>query len=46
EGRLQPPAILRKDEEEIKYFSTNVGTIVTMKEKAVALGMTYWKEFD
>ncbi|MFC1868467.1 PilC/PilY family type IV pilus protein [Thermodesulfobacteriota bacterium] len=46
EGRLMPPAILRTKDEEIKYFSTNVGSIVTLREKAVTLGMTYWKEFE
>jgi hypothetical protein len=46
EGRLQPPAILRKSEEEIKYFSTNVGSIVTLKEVAVSLGIIYWKEVE
>ncbi|MFC1820743.1 pilus assembly protein [Thermodesulfobacteriota bacterium] len=46
EGRLMPPAILRDKDEEIKYFSTNVGSIVTLREKAVSLGMTYWLEFE
>ena len=46
EGRLQPPAILRQQDEEIKYFSTNVGSIVTLKEVAVSLGIIYWKEVE
>jgi len=33
-------------DEEIKYFSTNVGAIVTLKEKAVILGISYWMEFE
>jgi type IV pilus assembly protein PilY1 len=41
-GRLLPPAILKTGNEEIKYFSTNVGTIVTMREKSVSLGIIYW----
>ena len=43
-GRLLPPAVLGSGEEEIKYFSTNVGNIVTMRERAVRLGITYWME--
>jgi type IV pilus assembly protein PilY1 len=43
-GRLLPPAILRTGDEEIKYFTTNVGTIVTMREKAVPMGIIYWME--
>jgi type IV pilus assembly protein PilY1 len=46
DGRLMPPAILRTEEEEIKYFSTNVGSIVTLREKAVSLGITYWLELE
>ena len=46
EGRLMPPAILQKGEEEIKYFSTNVGNIVTLTEKGVKLGLSYWIELD
>jgi type IV pilus assembly protein PilY1 len=43
-GRLLPPAVLRRGEEEIKYFSTNVGNIVTMTERSVPLGIIYWME--
>jgi type IV pilus assembly protein PilY1 len=43
-GRLLPPAILRTGREEIKYFSTNVGNIVTMRELAPPLGIIYWME--
>ncbi|MFC1495443.1 PilC/PilY family type IV pilus protein, partial [Thermodesulfobacteriota bacterium] len=46
EGRLMPPAILRKKDEEIKYFSTNTGSIITLTESAVTLGLTYWREFE
>jgi type IV pilus assembly protein PilY1 len=46
DGRLMPPAILRLEDEEIKYFSTNEGSIITLREKAVSLGVTYWLEFD
>ncbi|MBW2614592.1 MAG: hypothetical protein JRD02_00235, partial [Deltaproteobacteria bacterium] len=45
-GHLQPPAILQVGEEEMKYFSTNVGTIVTLKEKGARLGIIYWMEFE
>jgi type IV pilus assembly protein PilY1 len=43
-GRLLPPAILKTGDEEIKYFSTNVGSIVTMRERGVPLGIIYWLE--
>jgi hypothetical protein len=43
-GRLLPPAILGTGREEIKYFSTNVGNIVTMRERGVSLGVIYWME--
>jgi type IV pilus assembly protein PilY1 len=43
-GRLLPPAILIMDDIELKYFSTNVGTIVTQREKAVKIGVTHWIE--
>jgi len=43
-GRLLPPAILRTGNEEIKYFSTNVGNIVTMRERGVPMGVIYWME--
>jgi type IV pilus assembly protein PilY1 len=48
EGRLQPPAILRDPdgETEKKYFSSSRGKIVTVDEKAVTLGVTYWMEFE
>ncbi len=42
-GRLQPPAILRKNPREIKYFSSSAGTIKTMSEKADQRGMYYWR---
>ena len=43
-GRLLPPAILIMGKVEIKYFSTNVGTIVTKTEKAVKTGISHWRE--
>ena len=43
-GRLLPPAILGTGNEEIKYFSTNVGSIVTMRERGAPLGIIYWME--
>jgi Tfp pilus tip-associated adhesin PilY1 len=48
EGRLQPPAILRvpDSDRERKYFSSSRGKIVTVDEKAVTLGITYWQEFE
>jgi len=47
-GRLQPPAILRvpEQERERKYMSSSRGNIVTLDEKAVTVGVTYWMEFD
>ena len=48
EGKLQPPAILRvpNSPKERKYFSSTRGKIVTVDEKAVTLGITYWLEFE
>jgi len=48
EGKLQPPAILRipGTDKERKYFSSSRGKIVTVDEKAVTLGITYWLEFE
>jgi len=40
EGRLQPPAILRMGDTEMKYFSSSSGTIETVMEKAVILGIS------
>jgi Tfp pilus tip-associated adhesin PilY1 len=47
-GKLQPPAILRvpNSPKERKYFSSSRGKIVTVDEKAVTLGITYWQEFE
>jgi len=45
-GRLQPPAILRMGPTEMKYFSSSSGTIETVMEKAVRLGITYWREYQ
>jgi Tfp pilus tip-associated adhesin PilY1 len=47
-GKLQPPAILRvpDTDKERKYFSSSRGKIVTVDEKAVVLGITYWQEFE
>jgi Tfp pilus tip-associated adhesin PilY1 len=46
-GRLQPPAILKMDKEkEKKYFSSSKGKIVTVTEKGVTLGITYWMEIE
>ena len=46
EGRLQPPAILRMDQTEMKYFSSSSGTIATVMEQVVALGITSWREYS
>lgn len=47
EGMLQQPAILILDSEvEIKYMSSSTGMVHLVKEKAVRLGVTYWKELD
>jgi len=47
-GRLQPPAILRMPggDTEMKYFSSSRGQIVTVEEKAVIVGISYWLEFE
>jgi type IV pilus assembly protein PilY1 len=44
-GRLQPPIILIAGAREIKYFSSTRGTIETVSETSLKLGMSYWKEF-
>jgi len=44
-GRLQPPAVLRMGNEEMKYFSSSSGAIATVMEKAVRLGIVYWIEY-
>jgi type IV pilus assembly protein PilY1 len=46
EGRLQPPAILGMGDTEMKYFSSSSGTIAVVMEKAVSLGITYWREYQ
>ena len=44
-GRLQPPAILRKDDgTEVKYFSSSNASIQVVREKAEQRGIYYWKE--
>ncbi|MFW6114987.1 MAG: pilus assembly protein, partial [Thermodesulfobacteriota bacterium] len=45
-GRLQPPAILRMEPWEMKYFSSSAGSIATVREKAVRLGITSWREYS
>jgi len=46
-GRLLPPAILRMERNrEMKYFSSSRGTIQTVMERSVRLGMSYWLEFQ
>ena len=46
-GRLQPPAILILDRDrEKKYSASSKGTIVTITEKAVTLGITHWMEIE
>ena len=44
-GNLLPSAILQLNEHtEIVYLSSSNGSIYTVKEPAVKLGVTYWKE--
>ena len=44
--RLKPPPILQLDKEkEMKFFSASSGKIITVKEKAVPLGVNYWREY-
>jgi type IV pilus assembly protein PilY1 len=46
-GRLLPPAILRMERDrEMKYFSSSRGTIQTIMERSLRLGMSYWLEFQ
>ena len=46
-GNVQPPAILLLNPKiEIKYLSSSTGAVHMIKEKAVRLGVTYWKELD
>jgi len=46
-GNVQPPAILRLDDKiELKYLSSSTGAVHMVGEKAVRLGVTYWKELD
>jgi type IV pilus assembly protein PilY1 len=46
-GRLLPPAILKLDEDrEIKYFSSSLGVIETVTERAARTGISYWKEYE
>ena len=46
-GKVNPPAISQLDEEiEVKYLSSSSGAVHTVKEKAVRLGVTYWKELE
>jgi type IV pilus assembly protein PilY1 len=46
-GNVQPPAILILDNKiELKYLSSSTGAVHMVGEKAVRLGVTYWKELD
>ena len=46
-GMVQPPAILILNNQiEVKYLSSSTGAVHMVKEKAVRLGVTYWKELD
>ncbi len=47
QGNIQPPAILRLNKLiEVKYLSSSTGAVYKLNEKAVRLGMTYWKELE
>ena len=46
-GNVNAPAILILNKEiEVKYLSSSTGAVHTVKEKAVRLGVTYWKELE
>ena len=46
-GNVQPPAILQLNPRiEVKYLSSSTGAVHIVKEVAVRLGVTYWKELD
>jgi hypothetical protein len=47
EGNLQPPAILRLNSAiEIKYSSSSTGEVEVVRERAVRMGMGYWRELE
>ncbi len=47
QGNIQPPAILRLNNRiEVKYLSSSTGAVYKLNERAVRLGMTYWKELE
>jgi type IV pilus assembly protein PilY1 len=47
QGNIQPPAILRLNNLiEVKYLSSSTGAVYKLNERAVRLGMTYWKELE
>jgi type IV pilus assembly protein PilY1 len=43
---LTPAIVILNDEIEVKYLSSSTGAVHMVKEKAVRLGVTYWKELD
>ena len=46
-GYVNTPAIgILDDEIEVKYLSSSTGVVQVVKEKAVRLGVTYWKELE
>lgn len=44
-GHLQVPAILKIGRDEIKYMSSTAGTIETVRERGVRIGVSSWQEF-
>ena len=46
-GNIQPPAIsILNDKIEVKYLSSSTGAVYIIREKAVKLGISYWKEME
>jgi type IV pilus assembly protein PilY1 len=47
DGNLQPPAILRLNGGiEIMYLSSSTGAVQTLRNRAIRLGMVYWRELE
>jgi len=45
-GRVHPPAILRQEGFEVKYFSSSFGSIESLRERAARLGIFYWLDIQ
>jgi hypothetical protein len=43
-GKLQPPAIVRMGNTEMKYFNSSTTKIEMLREKSLKLGIRHWRE--